>query len=84
MSKQVLSNTVRALLSQTSTPRVKVSDALGKKPQGLADQLARGSFNGLDLIKVAQACGCRLAFVDDNSKVLVPFPAPSKNDNKTE
>ena len=75
MNKLVISDTVRSLISYTRTPRVKISDALGKKPQGLSDQLARGSFNGLDLIKVAQACGCRLAFVDDNSKVIVPFPA---------
>lgn len=76
MDKRIISDVVKALINRTRTTRAAVAAALGKKPQGLNDQLARGSFNGVDLATIAAACGVRLAFVDDNNNVVIPFPAP--------
>ena len=75
MDKRIISDVVKGLISRTGTARASVALALGKKSQGLNDQLTRGSFNGVDLAIIAAACGVRLAFVDSNNNVVVSFPA---------
>ena len=82
MDKKIISDVVKALISITGTARASVSNALGKKPQGLNDQWARGSFSGVDLATIAAACGVRLAFVDNNNNVVVSFPAPDDQQQK--
>ena len=82
MDKRIISDVVKALISMTRTTRAAVAAALGKKPQGLNDQLTRGSFNGVDLATIAAACGVRLAFVDNNNNVVVSFPAPDDQQQK--
>ena len=84
MDKKIVSDVVKALISITGTARASVSNALGKKPQGLNDQLARGSFSGTDLAVIAAACGVRLAFVDNRNNVLVTFPSPVEEDQDEE
>ena len=82
MDKRIISDVVKALISMTRTTRAAVAAALGKKPQGLNDQLTRGRFNGVDLATIAAACGVRLAFVDNNNNVVVSFPAPDDQQQK--
>ena len=82
MDKKIISDVVKALFSITRTQRAIICQALGKKPQGLSDQLARGSFSGVDLATIAAACGVRLAFVDDNNNVVITFPGPVEDDQK--
>ena len=84
MDKRIISDVVKALLSITRTQRARICQALGKKPQGLSDQLARGSFSGVDLATIAAACGVRLAFVDDNNNVVITFPGPVEADQDEE
>ena len=84
MEKKVISDVVKGLISRTGTARTRVALALGKKVQGLNDQLTRGSFNGVDLATIAAACGVRLAFVDNNNNVVVSFPAPAPDDDQDE
>ena len=84
MDKKIISDVVRGLLGRTGTARPVVADALGKKVQGLNDQLARGSFSGTDLAVIAAACGVRLAFVDNRNNVLVTFPSPVEADQDEE
>ena len=75
MDKKQISNVVKAILNITGTSRQDIAVALGKKPQGLSDQLQRGSFSAVDLIAIAERCGAHLAFVDRNGKAIVTFPA---------
>ena len=82
MDKRIISDVVKALFSITRTQRARICQALGKKPQGLSDQLARGSFSGVDLATIAAACGVRLAFVDDNNNVVITFPGPADDQDK--
>ena len=82
MDKRIISDVVKALFNITRTQRARICQALGKKPQGLSDQLARGSFSGVDLATIAAACGVRLAFVDDNNNVVITFPGPVDDQNK--
>ena len=82
MDKRIISDVVKALFNITRTQRARICQALGKKPQGLSDQLARGSFSGVDLATIAAACGVRLAFVDDNNNVVITFPAPDDQQQK--
>ena len=83
MDKRIISDVVKALFSITRTQRARICQALGKKPQGLSDQLARGSFSGVDLTTIAAACGVRLAFVDDNNNVVITFPGPVDDQDKS-
>ena len=83
MDKRIISDVVKALFSITRTQRARICQALGKKPQGLSDQLARGSFSGVDLTTIAAACGVRLAFVDDNNNVVITFPGPQEGQDQT-
>ena len=82
MDKKIISDVVKALFNITRTQRAIICQALGKKPQGLSDQLARGSFSGVDLTTIAAACGVRLAFVDDNNNVVITFPGPVEGQDK--
>lgn len=84
MDKRIISDVVKGVINRTRTTRAAVAAALGKKPQGLNDQLARGSFSGVDLATIAAACGVRLAFVDNRNNVLVTFPSPVEADQDEE
>ena len=86
MDKRIISDVVKAIIGRTRTQRAIICQALGKKPQGLSDQLSRGSFSGVDLATIAAACGVKLAFVDSNNNVLVTFPGPAEvqDQQKTE
>ena len=83
MDKRIISDVIKALISITRTQRAIICQALGKKPQGLSDQLSRGSFSGVDLATIAAACGVRLAFVDDNNNVVITFPDPAEGQDQT-
>ena len=79
------SNVIRYLMGEKGVTRQQLATAFNTSVPGIANKFTRGSFDWHDLTVVAAACGVRLAFVDNNNyNIVVAFPAPSKNDNKTE
>lgn len=79
------SNVIRYLMGEKGVTRQQLATAFNASVPGIANKFTRGSFDWHDLTVVAAACGVRLAFVDNNNNnIVVAFPAPSKNDNKTE
>ncbi|WP_299824711.1 hypothetical protein [uncultured Phascolarctobacterium sp.] len=61
--------------------RADLAQALGlSTPQALSNKYNRGSFTAQDLTRIAQACGVRLAFVDDTGRAVLTFPAPPADD----
>lgn len=74
----MLAQTVKAAASLAGIGRKDLAAAMGLAlPQGVTNKYNRDSFSGDDLIKIAAACGYRLAFVDDNGKAVLTFPEPA-------
>ena len=48
--------------------------------QAVTNKYGRDSFSGADLVRIAAACGLRLAFVDDAGKAVLTFPEPIKEE----
>lgn len=57
--------------------RQDLAAALGISAQAMSNKYTRDSFSGEDLIKIAAACGYRLAFVDSKNSIISLFPEPA-------
>ena len=68
---------IKAAVQLAGLSRADLAQALGlSTPQALSNKYNRGSFTAQDLTRIAQACGVRLAFVDDAGRAVLTFPAP--------
>jgi hypothetical protein len=68
---------VKAAVSLAGLNRQAVAKALElSSAQAISNKYNRDSFSGGDLIRIAAACGFRLAFVDDKGKAVLTFPEP--------
>lgn len=73
---------IKAVVQLAGLSRADLAQALGlSTPQALSNKYNRGSFTAKDLTKIAQACGVRLAFVDDNGRAVLTFPTPESDAN---
>lgn len=57
-----------------------LADGLGITVPAIRNKLSRNSWAVDDLIKLADVCGVRLAFVDDTGRAVLTFPAPPADD----
>lgn len=72
---------IKAAVQLAGLSRADLARALGlSTPQALSNKYTRGSFSAQDLTRIAQACGVRLAFVDDSGRAVLTFPAPPADD----
>lgn len=78
MDKKNLTTIVKAAAGLAGCKRGDLANALGISAQSVSDKYQRGSFSGADLVRIASACGFRLAFVDDSGKAVLTFPEPEK------
>lgn len=73
----MLTNTVKAIAAAAGVNRAALAAALNlSSAQAVTNKYTRDSFTGQDLVKVAAACGVRLAFVDDSGRAVLMFPPP--------
>ena len=69
---------IKAAAQIAGLSRADLAQALGlSTPQALSNKYNRGSFSAQDLTRIAQACGVRLAFVDEAGRAVLTFPAPT-------
>ena len=81
----MLTPTIKGLIALNGYTRQQVAAALGLAlAQGVTNKYARDSFSGQDLIKIANLCGCRLAFVDDKGQAILTFPELPATQERTE
>lgn len=68
-----ISNQIRALLNLTGKKQIDLQEALGMgSKQSLNNKFSRDSWSAEDLIRVAQATGCKLAFIfPDGERILL-------------
>lgn len=72
---------IKAAAQLAGLSRADLAQALGlSTPQALSNKYNRGSFTAQDLTRIAQACGVRLAFVDDAGRAVLTFPTPPADD----
>lgn len=72
---------IKAVVQLAGLSRADLAQALGlSTPQALSNKYNRGSFTAQDLTRIAQACGVRLAFVDDTGRAVLTFPTPPADD----
>ena len=71
-------NVIKYVMSEKGVTRKQLASAFKTSLPGIATKFVRGSFYWHDLTVVAAACGVRLAFVDDNNKVVITFPSPAE------
>lgn len=77
----MIKETVKAAAGLAGLSNKDLASALGvSMPQTITNKYSRDSFSGQDLIKIAAACGFRLAFVDDAGKAVLTFPEPIKEE----
>ena len=72
---------IKAAVQLAGLSRADLAQALGlSTPPALTNKYNRGSLTAQDLTRIAQACGVRLAFVDDAGRAVLTFPAPPADD----
>lgn len=58
-----ISDKVRGLLALSGQRQLNLAEAFGMSKQTMNNKLKRDSWSGRDLARVAEFCGCKLAFV---------------------
>ena len=76
-------NVIKYVMSEKGITRQQLAAAFKTSLPGIANKFVRGSFDWHDLTIVAAACGGRLAFVDDNNNVVITFPGPVDDQDKS-
>ena len=73
----MITPTIKAAAQLAGLSRADLAQACGlARPQAISNKYNRDSFTAQDLTRIAQACGVRLAFVDDTGRAVLTFPAP--------
>lgn len=74
MPNKDITPTVKYLTMLTNVDRQQLADALGlARAQAVTNKYTRDSFTAQDLVKIAAACGYKLAFIRDGADAI-PFP----------
>ena len=70
----MISEIVKASAGLAGADRKVLAGALGISSQAMSNKYTRDSFSAVDLVKIASACGYRLAFTDEAGKAVIMFP----------
>lgn len=71
---------IKGLIAMRSRSSQQLADGLGITVPAIRNKLSRNSWAVDDLIKLADVCGVRLAFVDDAGRAVLTFPASPADD----
>lgn len=74
---------IKGLIAMRCMSSQALADGLGMTVPAVRNKLSRNSWAINDLVKLAQTCGVRLAFVDDAGRAVLTFPAPSSADSSS-
>lgn len=71
---------IKGLIAMRCMSSQALADGLGITVPAVRNKLSRNSWAIDDLIKLSQACGVRLAFVDGTGRAVLTFPTPPADD----
>lgn len=74
---------IKGLIAMRCMSSQALADGLGMTVPAVRNKLSRNSWAVNDLVKLAQTCGVRLAFVDDAGRAVLTFPAPPADDGSS-
>lgn len=74
---------IKGLIAMRSRSSQQLADGLGITVPAIRNKLSRNSWAVDDLVKLANVCGVRLAFVDDAGRAVLTFPAPPAYDGSS-
>lgn len=74
---------IKGLIAMRCMSSQALADGLGMTVPAVRNKLSRNSWAINDLVKLAQTCGVRLAFVDDTGRAVLTFPTPPADDGSS-
>ena len=74
-----ISDKLKGLLALSGKRQIDLADTFGMSKQTMNNKLSRDSWSGRDLAKVAEFCGCKLAFVLPDGQLIVIEPERNEN-----
>ena len=80
---KTISPIVKAAAEMAGANRQELATALEINAQSLTNKYTRDSFSAVDLVKIASACGYRLAFTDEAGKAVIMFPELQTDEART-
>ena len=67
-----LTDKVKGLLALQGKKQLELAEHFDMSKQTMSNKMARGSWSGDDLARVAEFCGCKLAFIlPDGQQILI-------------
>lgn len=67
-----VSDKVKGLLALCGKKQIDLASSFGMSKQTMGNKMARNSWSARDLAKVAEFCGCKLAFImPDGQQILI-------------
>ena len=67
-----VSRTVKALLNMRGKKQLDLAEEFEMSKQAMSNKIARNSWFAKDLVKVADFCGCKLAFImPDGQQIII-------------
>ena len=80
-----ISETVKGLLAMCGKRQIELAAYFGMSKQTMSNKMARNSWFGSDLVKAAEFCGCKLAFVLPNGQqIILEDEEPKKKETPDE
>ena len=71
-----VSDKVKGLLALCGKRQIDLATSFGMSKQTMGNKMARGSWSGNDLARVAEFCGCKLAFImPDGQQIIIDADA---------
>lgn len=75
-----VSETVKGLLAMCGKRQIELAKHFGMTKQTMSNKIARNSWFASDLVKAADLCGCKLAFILPNGQQIIIDDAGEKKD----
>lgn len=66
-----ISRTVKSLLTMRGKKQLDLAEEFEMSKQAMSNKIARNSWFAKDLVKVADFCGCKLAFIMPDGQQLI-------------
>lgn len=66
-----ISGTIKGLLAICGKKQNELAEAFGMSKQTMSNKMARESWSASDLVKVADLCGCKVAFILPDGQQII-------------
>lgn len=66
-----ISDVVKGLLALSGKKQLDLAAHFGMSKQSMSNKFSRNGWFGNDLIKIADFCGCKLAFVKPDGQLII-------------